>query len=86
MRQFIEKNIVYPEIAIENGLQGTVILRFKVDVDGSLSTVSVKKSLSRECDKAAMDVFHKLPKFTPAKINGHPVPVWITVPVKFAMQ
>ena len=86
LRQFIAKNTVYPEIAIEQGLQGTVILRFKVDVDGSVSTVSVKKSLSRECDKAAMDVFRKLPKFTPAKTNGHPVPVWFTMPVKFAIQ
>lgn len=86
LRQFIAKNTVYPEIAIEQGLQGTVVLRFKVDVDGSVSTVSVKKSLSRECDKAAMDVFRKLPKFTPAKTNGHPVPVWFTMPVKFAIQ
>ena len=86
LRQFIAKNTVYPEIAIEQGLQGTVILRFKVDVDGSVSTVSMKKSLSRECDKAAMDVFRKLPKFTPAKTNGHPVPVWFTMPVKFAIQ
>ena len=86
LRQFIAKNTVYPEIAIEQGLQGTVVLRFKVNVDGSVSTVSVKKSLSRECDKAAMDVFRKLPKFTPAKTNGHPVPVWFTMPVKFAIQ
>lgn len=86
LRQFVAKNTVYPEIALEQGLQGTVMLRFKVDVDGSISTVSVKKSLSRECDKAAMDVVRKLPRFTPAKTNGHPVPVWFTLPVKFAIQ
>ncbi|MBR1712673.1 MAG: energy transducer TonB [Alloprevotella sp.] len=86
LRAFVGKNTVYPEIALEQGLQGTVTLRFKVDVDGSISAVTVKKSLSRECDKAAMDVVKKLPRFTPAKTNGHPVPVWFTLPVNFKIQ
>ena len=86
LRAFVGKNTVYPEIALEQGLQGTVTLRFKVDVDGSISAVTVKKSLSRECDKAAMDVVKKLPRFTPAKTNGRPVPVWFTLPVQFKIQ
>ena len=86
LRAFVAKNTVYPDIALEQGLQGTVTLRFKVDVDGSVSAVTVRKSLSRECDKAAMDVVKKLPRFTPAKTNGHPVPVWFTLPVQFKIQ
>lgn len=84
--RFVSQNTKYPEIALEQGLQGTVTLRFKVDVDGSISQVSVKKGLSRECDKAAMDVVRKLPRFTPAKSNGRPVPVWFNLPVKFQIQ
>ena len=80
---FVNKNVVYPEIAQEQGLQGTVVLRFKVDVDGSVSTVKVERSLSRECDKAAADVVRKLKRFIPAKQQGHPVPVWFRLPVRF---
>ena len=41
--QFVSKNLVYPAIAQEQELQGTVVLRFKVDVDGSVSAVKVEK-------------------------------------------
>lgn len=80
---FVNKNVVYPEIAQEQGLQGTVVLRFKVDVDGSVSAVKVERSLSKECDKAAADVVRKLKRFIPAKQQGHPVPVWFRLPVRF---
>ena len=83
---FVSKNLVYPAIAQEQELQGVVVLRFKVDVDGSVSTVKVEKSLSRECDQAAADVVKKLHRFVPAKQQGHPVPVWFTLPIRFQLQ
>ncbi|MGM9687707.1 MAG: energy transducer TonB [Alloprevotella sp.] len=83
---FVNKNVVYPAIAQEQELQGVVVLRFKVDVDGSVSTVKVEKSLSRECDQAAADVVRKLHRFVPAKQQGHPVPVWFRLPVRFRIQ
>lgn len=83
---FISKNLQYPAIAQEQELQGTVVLRFKVDVDGSVSTVKIEKSLSKECDKAAADVVRKLHRFVPAKQQGHPVPVWFRLPIRFRIQ
>ncbi|MDD6123565.1 MAG: TonB family protein [Bacteroidales bacterium] len=83
---FVNKNVVYPAIAQEQELQGVVVLRFKVDVDGSVSAVKVEKSLSRECDQAAADVVRKLHRFVPAKQQGHPVPVWFRLPVRFRIQ
>ena len=83
---FVNKNVVYPAIAQERELQGVVVLRFKVDVDGSVSAVKVEKSLSRECDQAAADVVRKLHRFVPAKQQGHPVPVWFRLPVRFRIQ
>lgn len=83
---FVGKNLVYPPIAIEQELQGTVVLRFKVDVDGSVSTIKVEKSLSKECDQAAAEVVSKLKRFVPAKQQGHPVPVWFRLPIRFRIQ
>ncbi|MCI7378513.1 MAG: TonB family protein [Bacteroidales bacterium] len=83
---FISKNLVYPQIAVEQDLQGTVILRFRVNADGSVGDIIVKKSLSRECDQAAADVVKKLKRFIPAKQQGHPVPVWFTLPIRFQLQ
>ena len=84
--QFVSKNLVYPAIAQEQELQGTVVLRFKVDVDGSVSAVKVEKSLSKECDQAAAAVVRKLLRFVPAKQQGHPVPVWFCLPIRFRIQ
>ena len=84
--QFIRRNLKYPEIAKEQKLQGIVVLRFKVNVDGLVSDIKIEKSLSRGCDQAAAAVVRKLPRFVPAKQNGHPVPVWFRLPVRFRIQ
>ena len=83
---FVSKNLVYPAIAQEQELQGVVVLRFKVDVDVSVSYVKIEKSLSKECDQAAAEVVRKLHRFVPAKQQGHPVPVWFRLPVRFRIQ
>lgn len=84
--QFISRNLKYPEIAQEQELQGTVVLRFKVNVDGLVSDIKIEKSLSRECDQAAAAVVRKLPRFIPAKENGRPVAVWFRLPLRFRVQ
>lgn len=83
---FINKNIIYPQIALEQELQGKVILRFQVKADGSVGDIVIQKSLSRECDQAAKDVVKKLKRFIPAKQQGRPVPVWFTLPISFQIQ
>ncbi len=84
---FMNKTVVYPSIAIEQELQGTVTLRFVVEKDGSIGDVRVVKGLSRECDQAAITALKKAPRFSPAKNeHGDPVRVWFTFPVKFKIQ
>ncbi|MDO4929779.1 MAG: energy transducer TonB [Bacteroidales bacterium] len=81
--KFISDNLVYPSIAQEQELQGTVVVRFRVEKDGSIGEIVIKKSLSKECDQAAATVVSKLRRFTPARQQGHPVPVWFTLPIRF---
>lgn len=84
--KFVNDNLVYPSIAQDQDLQGTVVLRFRVEKDGSIGQIVVKKSLSKECDQAAAQVVSKLKRFTPARQQGHPVPVWFTLPIRFNIQ
>lgn len=83
--QFISQNLVYPVIAQEQEIQGTVILEFVVEKDGSVGDVKVIKSLSKECDQAAIDVVRKLPRFIPAKKQGKPVKTLFRLPVRFRL-
>ncbi len=84
--KFVSDNLVYPSIAQDQDLQGTVVLRFRVEKDGSIGQIVVKQSLSKECDQAAAQVVSKLKRFTPARQQGHPVPVWFTLPIRFRIQ
>lgn len=84
--KFVSDNLVYPSIAQEQELQGTVVLRFRVEKDGSIGEIVIKKGLSKECDMAAASVVKKLRRFTPARQQGHPVPVWFTLPIRFQIR
>ena len=84
--QHIAKNLQYPALALEQELQGVVVVRFEVKKDGSIGRTQVAKSLSKECDLAACNVVKTLQRFTPARQQGHPVAVWFTLPIRFQIQ
>lgn len=86
LQNYISKNTKYPSIAQEQGLEGTVHLRFVVEKDGRVGDVMVIKSLSKECDREAVRVIKSLPRFTPARQQGHPVRVYYTIPVRYQLQ
>jgi TonB family protein len=84
--KYIRENTKYPAIALEQDVQGMVILRFVVERDGRVGDIEVKKSLSVECDREAIRVIKSLPRFVPARKEGRPVRKWFTVPVRFMIQ
>ena len=74
----------YPDLAREAGVEGTVMLWALVDLDGSVKAVQVIRSVPL-LDAAASAALLRW-RFTPALANGHPVRVWVAVPVKFSLQ
>lgn len=83
--QYLGKNIKYPTIAQEQGIQGKSIISFVVNKDGSIVDPKVEKSLDASCDKEAMRVISQMPKWKPGKQRGKPVRVKYTVPVSFRL-
>lgn len=86
LMQFLSKNIKYPTIAAENGIQGRVTLRFVVSKTGNITDVTVLKGLDPSCDKEAIRVVKSMPNWIPGKQNGRNVPVYYTLPVSFRLQ
>ena len=84
--KYIAKNLKYPVIAQENGIQGRVILRFVVSAKGYVEDVKVLRSLDPYCDKEAIRVVKSLPQWIPGKQNGRNVPVYYTCPIVFKLQ
>lgn len=84
---FITKNKRYPVVSCyENSISGKVICQFVVEKDGSISDITIIRSLDPTCDKEAVRVLKLLPKFIPGKQNGQAVRVYYTIPVIFKME
>lgn len=86
LMSFIAKNLKYPTIAQENGIQGRVTCQFVVGKDGQVRDVVVVRPLDPYCDKEAIRVIMAMPKWIPGKQNGKPVAVKYTVPIMFRLQ
>ena len=85
--EFLSKNIRYPVVAEENGIQGRVICQFVVNKDGSIVDVEVVRSGGdASLDKEAVRVIKSMPKWKPGKQRGKAVRVKYTVPVNFRLQ
>ncbi len=82
----ISRVIKYPPIAQQNGIEGTVLLQLTIGKDGKIENTRIQKSLSKECDCAAIEATKKLKRFSPAKENGQPVRSKYTIPFKFQIQ
>ncbi len=83
---FISKNVSYPVIAQENGIQGRVIVGFVVDRDGSVTDVTVLRPVDPSLDKEAIRVVKKMGKWRPGEQAGKTVRVRYQVPVTFRLR
>jgi protein TonB len=72
--KFLERNLSnnLPQEAVDNGIEGTVMLRFVVDVDGAISDITVVSG-PKEYQDAAIKAIRKSGKWEPALQNGHKV-------------
>lgn len=80
---FLRSKLEYPEVEYRNRNQGEVHLRFVVDVDGSISQVTVVKGTSPAFEQAALDVMKLAPKFIPARKDGKPIQAWHYIVIWF---
>ncbi len=83
---WVNKRLVYPEIAKENGVQGRVTLQFTVNADGSVSNVKVLRGVDPALDKEAVRVVSSSPKWKPGKQRDRAVKVTYTFPVIFQLR
>jgi periplasmic protein TonB len=85
-REYIARNLRYPEIAAENGIQGRVFVSFVVEPDGKVSNVRVVRGVDPSLDREAVRVVESSPRWTPGKQRGKPVRVSFTFPIIFVLQ
>ncbi len=86
MMRFLYKNIHYPSIARDNGIQGRVVLRFVVDELGKISDIVVLKDIGGGCAEEATRILKTMPRWKPGRQGGKFVKVRMTLPVLFRLD
>lgn len=88
MMLYIQKNIKYPKRARKNNIGGKCFIRFTVMKDGSIDSLKILKGVPDcpECDAEAVRVIKKMPKWSPATVDGKPVSVYFNLPINFTIK
>lgn len=80
------KPAVYPARAIELGHQGEVLIRVRLDLDGSAAEIRLWRTSGFDVlDRSALAAVRGW-LFHPAMRGGHPVPAWVEIPVRFHLR
>jgi len=84
--KFIQKNLRYPYMAQDAGIQGKVFLSFVVEKDGSITDVTVSRGIGYGCDDEAVRVIKKSPRWIAGKQNNQTVRVRYTMPISYMLS
>jgi len=86
LEKFIQKNVIYPQIALDNGVKGTVLLSFWVDEAGKIYTpTTVSKKIGSGLEDEAVRLVRQMPTWNPGQIKGRNVKTRFTLPIKFEL-
>lgn len=85
MQEDINRDLVYPQIDIELGLQGTVYVSFIIEKDGSVSNVQIERGISETIDREAKRIVRGFPNWKPAENAYGKVRTIVRLPINFKL-
>ncbi len=84
--KFLGANIVYPNKAKKDGVEGKVYINFTIEKDGSINEVKVLRGVHPLLDEEAIRVVESFPKWKPGKQKGKTVRVSYNLPLNFVLN
>jgi protein TonB len=84
--KYISKKIKYPRAAVNEQVEGMVVVSFVVNRQGEITDATILKGLGYGTDEEALRVINSMPNWTPGRQNGKPVAVRYTLPIRFSMK
>ncbi len=85
-QKWVQQNVKYPEIAIQNGIKGTVFVNFIIDQNGDISSIKILRGVDPSLDNEVIRVLESAPSWAPGKQRGENVKVRMSIPVKFMLE
>ncbi len=84
-RIWVQKNINYPQIAMENNISGKVIVAFCVNKKGEVVDIELLRGLDKSVDKETLRVIASSPLWKAARQGGNPCKQKFVIPVSFVL-
>lgn len=85
-KEFVAKNLKYPAMAKENGVEGVVNVGFIVKTDGSIGTIKILRMIDPDLEQEAIRIVKAMPAWIPATDNGKPVDAPANVSIDFSLE
>lgn len=86
MSTFIQSQIKYPELAFKQGVEGTVLVNFRISKEGKIINPYVSKGIHPSLDQEALRLINEMPDWIPARQNGEPREVAYQIPIRFEFK
>jgi len=84
--RWIADNMIYPEEAIRNFIDGRIFLSFVVEKNGTVSNVTILRGVHPLLDNEAIRVVSSSPAWTPGRQFDKVVRVQFTIPINFILK
>lgn len=83
---YLTRNVHYPLVAQENGIQGRVYVGFIIDENGKVCGANIIRGVDEALDNEAIRVVLGMPQWKPGKQNGKALKVRYNVPIRFELK
>lgn len=83
--KYLSENLRYPPNAQRKGIEGTVIVAFVVNTDGTTTAIEILRSVGGGCDEEVIRIVKGSPKWTPGMQRGTPVRTRMRLPLRFML-
>jgi TonB family protein len=84
-KKYLEKNLTYPELALENNVEGKVTIQFTIGASGRLDNFTVLKGIGYGCDEEVIRLIKAGPRWTPTKRDGEYTTDKVKVRMRFRL-
>ncbi|MGP1468216.1 TonB family protein [Hoylesella shahii] len=83
--KWLQRTLRYPPTAQQQGIQGSVMVSFIVNVDGTITEQKVVRGVNEELDAEALRVISNMPKWKPGLDKGKPCRTLFAIPIVFKL-
>ena len=85
LREWINQNKIYPQEAIEKGIEGRVIVKFTIEEDGTVTNGKIVRGVDSLLDNEALRLVSIMPKWSPGRFAGKDIRTMYNLPVLFKL-